>query len=89
MLSAGVLYATVVDGIPVDALIDSGALDVSLVSSDVLKYLSCLPEHRRCLLEGTSYKQILATSNITITIDFSDISVEIFVSGNSIRNFWS
>lgn len=67
----------VVDGIPVDVLIDSGALDISLVSSDVLKYISCQPKFRRCVLKGISDKEIVATSYITVTIEFSEISVEV------------
>lgn len=40
------ITTAVVNGVPVDVLIDSGAIGVSLVSSDLLKYLSCQPKHR-------------------------------------------
>ncbi|KAL0830207.1 hypothetical protein ABMA28_003662 [Loxostege sticticalis] len=67
----------VVDGVPVDVLIDSGALDVSLISSDVVKYISGQPKPRRCVLKGISDKEIVATSFVTATVEFSDISVEV------------
>lgn len=66
----------VIDGVPIDVLIDSGALDVSLISSDVLKYISCRPKFKRCVLKGLSDKEIESTSYVTVTIEFSDISIE-------------
>lgn len=71
------ITTAVVGGIPVDVLIDSGALDVSLISSDVLKHLSCQPKHRHCVLKGISDKEIVTTSYVTVTVEFSDISVEV------------
>lgn len=75
-LSSNDVVSAVVDGVPVDVLIDSGALDVSLISSDVLKYISCQPKPRRCVLKGISDKEIIATSYVTLTVEFNDISVE-------------
>ncbi|KAJ2937542.1 hypothetical protein O0L34_g19050 [Tuta absoluta] len=59
-----------------DALINNGAIGVSLVSSDVLKHISCQPKHRVCVLKGLSKKEVIATTYITATIEFSDLSVE-------------
>lgn len=66
----------VIDGVPVDVLIDSGALDVSLICSDVLKYISCQPKLRRCVLKGIGDKEIVTFTYVTVTIEFSDISIE-------------
>lgn len=57
-------------------LIDSGSLDVSLISSDVLKYIPCQPKFKRCVLKGISDKETESTSYVTVTIEFSDISIE-------------
>lgn len=71
------ITSAVIDGIPVDVLIDSGALNVSLISSDVLKYLKCQPKAKRCVLKGISDKELVASSYVTTTIEFRDISVEV------------
>lgn len=70
------ITTAVVEGIPMDVLIDSGALNVSLISSDVLKYLPCQPKQTRCTLKGISDSEILATSYVTVVIEFSEISIE-------------
>ncbi|CAH2108829.1 unnamed protein product [Euphydryas editha] len=66
----------VVQGIPMDVLIDSGAHNISLISSDVLKFLSCQPKYTRCMIKGVSEHEIVATSYITVTIELSNISLE-------------
>lgn len=66
----------VVQGIPVDVLIDSGAHDVSLISSDVVKHFSCAIKHANCTLKGLSNQEIKANSYVTLTIELSDISFE-------------
>lgn len=71
------ITTAVIDGIPVDVLIDSGALGVSLISSDVLKYITCQPKPKRCVLKGISEKEIVSTSYVTATVEFSDIAIEV------------
>lgn len=66
----------VVQGIPMDVLIDSGAHNISLISSDVLKFLSCQPKYTRCTIKGVSEHEIVATSYVTVTIELSYISLE-------------
>lgn len=46
------MTSAVVNGVPIDVLIDSGALDVSLISSDVLKHISAQTKLRRYVLKG-------------------------------------
>lgn len=70
------LTTAVIQGIPVDVLIDSGALNVSLISSEVLKYFSCEPKPVNCTLKGIGYQEIVPDSYVTLTIEFSDISIE-------------
>uniref|UniRef100_A0A2H1WBQ7 SFRICE_019665 n=1 Tax=Spodoptera frugiperda TaxID=7108 RepID=A0A2H1WBQ7_SPOFR len=70
------IVTAVVQGIPMDALIDSGAQNVSLISSDVLKHLSCQVKPTHCVLKGISEREIVASSFITATIELSDISIE-------------
>lgn len=71
------ITSAIIDGIPVDVLIDSGALDVSLISSDILKYFTCQSKPRHCVLKGLSNQEVIATSYVTLTVEFSDISVEV------------
>ncbi|XP_047026313.1 uncharacterized protein LOC124634698 [Helicoverpa zea] len=71
------ITSAIIDGIPVDVLIDSGALDVSLISSNVLKYFTCQPKPKRCVLKGLSDREVIATSYVTLTVEFSDISIEV------------
>lgn len=74
--SSNDVTTAVIDGVPIDVLIDSGALDVSLISSDVLKHISAQPKLRRCVLKGISDKEIITSTYVTVTIEFSDISIE-------------
>ncbi|XP_072945682.1 uncharacterized protein [Epargyreus clarus] len=71
------ITSAIIDGIPVDVLIDSGALDVSLISSGILKHFTCQPKPRHCVLKGLSDREVVATSYVTLTIEFSDISIEV------------
>lgn len=66
----------VVEGIPMDVLIDSGALNVSLISSGVLKYLTCQPKQRHCTIKGIGNKEIVTTTYVTVTLEFEGISIE-------------
>lgn len=71
------ITSAVIDGVPVDVLIDSGALDVSLISSDVLKYVHCKQIPRRYVLKGLNDREVVATSYVTLTIEFINISIEV------------
>lgn len=67
----------VINGVPIDVLIDTGALNVSLISSDALKYVSTQPKEKRCVLKGISDKEIISTSYVTVTLEFQNISIEV------------
>lgn len=70
------LTTAVIQGIPVDVLIDSGALNVSLISSDVLKYFSCALKPVNCTIKGIGSQEITADSYVTLTVEFSEIAIE-------------
>ncbi|XP_028169740.1 uncharacterized protein LOC114359509 [Ostrinia furnacalis] len=67
----------VIQGIPVDVLIDSGALNVSLISSAVLKHFSCSKKQIDCVLKGISDNEIIAHEYVTLTVEFSNIALDI------------
>lgn len=70
------IITAVVQGVPVDVLIDSGALEVSLIFSDVLKYISYIQKPTPCMLKGISDKSFVADSYVILTIEFHEISIE-------------
>lgn len=70
------LVTAVIQDIPVDVLIDSGALNVSLISADVLKYFACQQKPTSCSLKGISDAEVMANSYVPLTIVFSEISIE-------------
>ncbi|CAG9564918.1 unnamed protein product [Danaus chrysippus] len=70
------IVVVVVDGIPMDAIIDSGALNVSLISSDVLRYLASQPKSTNCVLKGISEKEIVVKAYVNVTLELSQISIE-------------
>ncbi|XP_049868147.1 uncharacterized protein LOC126368294 [Pectinophora gossypiella] len=67
----------IVQGIPVDILIDSGAINASLISSSVVKHLSCAHKFTYREIKGVSASPITITSYITVTIELEDISIEV------------
>ncbi|KAG7301088.1 hypothetical protein JYU34_015486, partial [Plutella xylostella] len=60
------ITTAIVQGIPVDVLIDSGALNVSLISEDTLRYLSCSKRPTMCVIKGISEKPITVNSLVTL-----------------------
>uniref|UniRef100_A0A1E1WCE6 CCHC-type domain-containing protein n=1 Tax=Pectinophora gossypiella TaxID=13191 RepID=A0A1E1WCE6_PECGO len=70
------LTTAVIQGIPVDVLIDSGALNISLISSDILKHFSCQLKPFSCTLKGLGSQEIVADSCVTLTVEFNEISIE-------------
>lgn len=80
------IVTAVVQGIPIDVLIDSGALNISLISADVLKHFACDRKPTTCNLKGISDGIIKADSFVTLTLEFDEISIEadlIVVPGSS------
>lgn len=71
------ISTAVIQGIPVDVLIDSGALNVSLISSSVAKYFSGRRKQSYCVLKGISSSEIIARECISLTVEFSNIAVNV------------
>lgn len=71
------ISTAVIQGIPVDVLIDSGALNVSLISSAVVNYFSGSRKQIKCSLKGISDKEIVTREYITLTVEFSNIALEV------------
>jgi hypothetical protein len=70
------ITTAVVQGIPMDVLIDSGAISVSLISSSALKHLPCQTKRRHYSLKGLSKEDIVSDSYVTVTLEFPEISIE-------------
>ncbi|KAJ0169644.1 hypothetical protein K1T71_014829 [Dendrolimus kikuchii] len=71
------MSTAVIQGIPVDVLIDSGALNVSLISSAVVTYFSGLRKQIKCPLKGIGDKEIVAREYITLIVEFRNIALEV------------
>lgn len=71
------MCTAVIQGIPVDVLIDSGALNVSLISSAVVNYFSGSRKPINCSLKGIGDRGFVAREYITLTVEFSDIALEV------------
>lgn len=67
----------VIQGIPIDILIDSGALDVSLISSSVVNHLSCATKTTYRELKGVGNTITRVFSYVTLPIEFKEITVEV------------
>lgn len=58
-----------------DVLIDSGALNISLVSFEALKHFTCERKPKSYVLKGISDTAIYADSFVTLTYEFDDIAI--------------
>lgn len=66
----------VIQGIPVDILIDSGST-ISLISESVVNHFQCnkIPSYRA--LRGIGSEDVESTSCTTLTVEFSEITLEV------------
>lgn len=71
------ISTAVIQGVAIDVLIDSGALEVSLISSNVLKYLSCQPKPTHVAIKGISDREIIIKQYVTLNVEFRNITVEV------------
>ncbi|CAF4831694.1 unnamed protein product [Pieris macdunnoughi] len=71
------ISTAVIQGIPVDILIDSGALNVSLISSAVVNYFSGSRRPINCSLKGIGDKEFVAHEYITLTVELRNIALEV------------
>lgn len=67
----------VIQGIPTDVLIDTGALNVSLISSAVVNHFSCARKPIFCVLKGVGTSITKVSSYVTLPVEFSEITLEI------------
>lgn len=66
----------VIQGIPVDVLIDSGS-SISLISSSLLKYFKGARKPAFRVLRGIGSSEIESTYFVTLQIEFSEITLEV------------
>lgn len=74
--SSDIVVGTI-QGIPVDVLIDSGALEVSLISSSVVNHFSCSRKPTTKQLNGISNSIIIVDSYVTLLIELEEITLEV------------
>lgn len=67
----------IIQGIPVDILIDSGAIDVSLISSAVVNHFSCAKKPINSQIKGVGDSVTKINSYVTLTIELDGISLEV------------
>lgn len=67
----------VIDGIPVDILIDSGAIGVSLISSSVVNHLSCSRKPISRQIKGVGESITYVDSFVSLVVELEDISLDI------------
>lgn len=67
----------VIQGIPVDILIDSGAIGVSLISSAIVNHFSCAKKTVNCQIKGVGESVTQVDSYVTLTVELQGISLEV------------
>lgn len=70
------IVVAVIQGIPVDVLIDSGS-SISLISSSLLKYFKGARKSAFRVLRGIGSSEIESTYFVTLQIEFSEITLEV------------
>lgn len=70
------VVVAVIQGVPVDILIDSGST-ISLVSSSMLKHFHCSQKPAFRVLKGLGSQEIESTSYVTLSIEFDGITLEV------------
>lgn len=71
------IATAVIQGVSVDVLIDSGALNISLISSEVVKLFSCHRKSTQCVIKGVGANEISSNEYVTLTIEFENISLDV------------
>lgn len=70
------IVVAVIQGIPVDILIDSGS-SISLISSSLLKHFKCARKPAFRVLRGIDGNEIESTYFVTLAIEFNEITLEV------------
>lgn len=66
----------IIQGVPIDILIDSGAIGVSLISSSVVNHFSCARKPTNCQIKGVGDAMVHINSYVTVTIELEGISLQ-------------
>ncbi|KAL0811097.1 hypothetical protein ABMA28_010365 [Loxostege sticticalis] len=70
------IAAAVIQGVPVDILIDSGS-QVSLIADSVAKHFTCTHKSLFCTLRGIGNQEVKSNFLTTLTVEFPEISLEV------------
>lgn len=70
------IVVAVIQGVPVDILIDSGS-SISLISSSLLKHFNCARKPAFRVLKGIGSQEIESTYYVTLPIEFDEITLEV------------
>lgn len=70
------IATAVIQGIPVDILIDSGS-QISLIAESVVKHFRCTHTPSFCTLRGIGSQEVESSFSTTLTVEFPDITLEV------------
>lgn len=70
------IMVAVIQGVPVDVLIDSGST-ISLASSELVKHFDCPRKPAFRVLKGIGSQEVESTYFVTLPIEFSDLTLEV------------
>ncbi|KAL0894189.1 hypothetical protein ABMA27_014214 [Loxostege sticticalis] len=70
------ITSAVIQGVPVDILIDSGS-QISLITETVVKHFQCTQTPSFCTLRGIGGQEVESSFSTTLTIEFPEISLEV------------
>lgn len=70
------IVVAVIQGIPVDILIDSGST-ISLISSSLIKHFTCSCKPAFRILKGIGSQEVESTSYVTLPVEFDDVTLEV------------
>lgn len=70
------IAVAVIQGVPVDVLIDSGSC-ISLISSSLLKHFKCVCKPAFKVLRGIGGQEVESTHYVTLPIEFNEITLEV------------
>lgn len=70
------VIVAVIQGVPVDVLIDSGST-ISLISAHLLRHFNCARRPTFRILKGLGSQEIECTSYVTLLIEFDGLSLDV------------
>lgn len=70
------IATAVIQGIPVDVLIDSGST-ISLISDSVLKHFDCKTTPQYRILQGIGKNDVESTRSVTLALEFAELTIDV------------